>query len=228
MNAYTWLEGDGDRGANNITSCLYKDFAYRGFFNSRQYGDLTIIADNCGGQNKNKVVVRFFMWLMETKVFPRVRLFFLIKGHTKNACDRLFNLVKLDYHRKNVYTYDELFKTIDENEFITAHKMQREEFYNFEKWQDKYYRKPTGGEFNQTHVFTISSNNGQKPTIMVKQDIHGAIERIDDLIPNNRSRKAKVLPPQERAIALKNMKHDLEVLPNSGIKPIKQVELYKK
>ena len=106
--------------------------------------------------------------------------------------------------------------------------MQREEFYNFEKWQDKYYRTPTGGEFNQTHVFTISSSNGRKPTIMVKQDIHGAIERIDDLIPNNRSCKARVLPPQERAIALKNMKHDLEVLPNSGIKPIKQVELYQK
>ena len=76
MNAYVWLEGEGDRGANNITSCLLKDFKVRGYFDAPNYGDITIIADNCGGQNKNKVVVRFLMWLVETKIFPMVQLIF--------------------------------------------------------------------------------------------------------------------------------------------------------
>ena len=29
MNAYIWCEFDGDRGANNITSCFLKDFQKR-------------------------------------------------------------------------------------------------------------------------------------------------------------------------------------------------------
>ena len=60
MDAYIWREQDGDRGANNICSCLYKYFKMRGWL-QRNYGELSIVADNCGGQNKNRVVVRFLM-----------------------------------------------------------------------------------------------------------------------------------------------------------------------
>jgi len=34
MNAYVWHEKDGRRGANNIGSCLYKDYKLRGFFDT--------------------------------------------------------------------------------------------------------------------------------------------------------------------------------------------------
>lgn len=49
LNEYVWLEGRGKRGANNITSCLYKDFKAYGYFDRHNYENLTIIADNCGG-----------------------------------------------------------------------------------------------------------------------------------------------------------------------------------
>ena len=76
MRCYTWLEGEADRGANNICSCLLKDFKCRGFLDQTNYGSLTIIADNCGGQNKNKHVVRLLMWLVEMHYFPQINLFF--------------------------------------------------------------------------------------------------------------------------------------------------------
>ena len=65
-----------------------------------------------------------------------------MKGHTKNAADRLFNLLKISYHRLNVYTYDRLISIVNQNEFITAHKMDPNEMFNFLKWQDLFYRTP--------------------------------------------------------------------------------------
>ena len=79
MDAYIWREQDGDRGANNICSCLYKYFKMRGWI-QRNYGKLSIVADHCGGQNKNRVVVRFLVWLVEMGYFPRIRLIFSYEG----------------------------------------------------------------------------------------------------------------------------------------------------
>ena len=37
----------------------------------------------------------------------------MIQGHTKNAEYRLFNILKGGYHKKNIFTYEELLKTLD-------------------------------------------------------------------------------------------------------------------
>ena len=56
MNAYIWREFEGDRGQNNITLCLLMDLKNRGWLSTSKYGELTYIADNCGGQNKKCVL----------------------------------------------------------------------------------------------------------------------------------------------------------------------------
>ena len=99
------------------------------------------------------------MWLVENKIFPRVKIFFLVKGHTKNAADRMFNLLKHQYHRReDIFTYDDLHKTLSMNEYVDVFQMPPNHFHNHLEWQDKFYRTPTGGEFKQSHVFTICAN----------------------------------------------------------------------
>ena len=106
MNAYTWQEFEGDRGTNNITLCLLADLKNRWLLSRPNYRTLTYIADNCGDQNKNKIVIRFLMWLVECRIFPEVKICLLVKGHMKNAAaGRLFTLLKLSYHRKNIYVW---------------------------------------------------------------------------------------------------------------------------
>ena len=108
INTYIWHEFEGDRrGANNITLCLLMDLKRRGWLNGPNFSELTYITDNCGGQNKNKVIVRYLvMWLVENNCFPtKVKIFFLVKGHTKNSADRMFNLLKHQYHRRGIFTY---------------------------------------------------------------------------------------------------------------------------
>ena len=133
MNAYLWQEGEVDRGANNICSCLLQDFKNRGFL-KQHYGSLTIIADNCRGQNKNKHVVCFLMWMVEMVFFPKITLFFLVKGHTKNACNQMFNLLKLSYHHKDIFTFHQLLKCVNENDFVSAHRIPPIEMKDFLKW----------------------------------------------------------------------------------------------
>jgi hypothetical protein len=40
-------------------------------------------ADNCTGQNKNNIMIQFFIWCVATKILDHVELKFMVKGHTK-------------------------------------------------------------------------------------------------------------------------------------------------
>jgi len=59
---------------------------------------LTIIMDNCGGQNKSKYVLCLALLLAD---FFTVEIIFYIRGYTNNACDRIFNQLKKCWHGIN-------------------------------------------------------------------------------------------------------------------------------
>ena len=63
-----------------------------------------LVMDNCGGQNKNTMVIFFFLMLCEIGIIGEVNIIFLIRRHTKNLCDQIFALLKKYYHYKNLYT----------------------------------------------------------------------------------------------------------------------------
>ena len=67
-------------------------------------GELNIIFDNCSNQNKNDTVLKMFVFLTEVGYFKQVNFIFLMVGHTKNAADHLFNALKVEYRKKNLFT----------------------------------------------------------------------------------------------------------------------------
>ena len=226
MKAYVWAEGEGKRGANNIASCLLKDYKARGFFEGPNDGSLTIIADNCGGQNKNEDVIRFHMWLVEAGYFPHVEIVFLVKGHTKNACDRLFNLLKHDYHKHNCETFSELMGLLNMNEDVECCHITPDKFFDFSKTLNKYYRPLKIGETNRSHNFCITS--AMSPTTLFKRDDANARVREDSLLPTKRNKLAKWMPPDQRLDRIWKLLDELQKLTPPGIPEIKQVELYSK
>jgi hypothetical protein len=46
-------------------------------------GRLSIVMDKCGGQNKNKMVLRLATYLVEKQQFKTIEFIFYIRGHTK-------------------------------------------------------------------------------------------------------------------------------------------------
>ena len=68
-------------------------------------------------------VVGFLMWLVEAKIFPKANLLFFVKVHTKNSDNLMFKLLKITYHCRDIFTYDELHSVLSENEFFNVIKM---------------------------------------------------------------------------------------------------------
>ena len=127
---------------------------------------LSIVMDNCAGQNKNKMVLRLALMLVEVKYFKRVEFIFYVKGHTKNTCDRMFNLLKLRYHASNVYTMDMLHETLNEVEAVTFEIVTSKVFLNLDAHFDKVYKNFKAGTVRDNHIFWVDH---EQPTVMVSK-----------------------------------------------------------
>ena len=123
------------------------------------------------------------------------------------------------------------------NPYVDVFQMCPNNFHNHLKWQDTVYRTPTPGEFKRTHVFTICktghgitgfTTDANSATTLLKQDHNEATIRTDSLLPTAKSKKARRLDPIARARKIANMELNLEELNPTPLKPIKQVELWKK
>lgn len=82
---YIWHEAVGERGANEIASCLYKHLKDH---LPNTIKTIILYSDTCAGQNKNSIVAAMFTYLMQKKTtLKEVHHKFLIPGHTHLECD---------------------------------------------------------------------------------------------------------------------------------------------
>ncbi|CAG5035312.1 unnamed protein product [Parnassius apollo] len=85
---YTWPECEGNRGANDIASCLY-DFIINQLPNLHPNAKkLITFSDSCSGQNKNSIVTTMLM--LVTRLSPQLQFIehkFLVPGHTHMEAD---------------------------------------------------------------------------------------------------------------------------------------------
>ena len=68
MEAFIYNEGEGKRGDNNVVSMIEMTLKNKGVFkDAKEKGPgecLTVVFDNCGGQNKNRMVLRYLLYLV--------------------------------------------------------------------------------------------------------------------------------------------------------------------
>ena len=98
------LEAEGGKGGNKVASLIMKYLCDKSYLNGTTQLDLSIIIDSCSGHNKNNYVLRLPTYLIMNKRFERVQIVFLVAGNTKNTADRLFNLLKIDYRKENIFS----------------------------------------------------------------------------------------------------------------------------
>jgi hypothetical protein len=107
LNCYAYREFTAKKGSNNIASLLMQHLFDNFWLRKGKPGKkLTIAMDNCGGQNKNNVVLSLPPYLVDMGYFNTVVFTFYMRGHTKNACKRTFNQMKLKYHIKTCFHLD--------------------------------------------------------------------------------------------------------------------------
>ena len=58
---------------------------------------------------------------------------FLVVGHTKNAADCLFNCLKLEYRKQNLFTFQDMVEALNRSEMVTVHPANPEDFLDYDK-----------------------------------------------------------------------------------------------
>jgi hypothetical protein len=123
-------------------------------------GELNIIFDNCSSQNKNNTVLKLPAWLMAMGYFKEIHFIFLMVGHAKNAADRRFNLLKQEYWKQNLFTFDKLVRTLDKLLLLPIHPTVAKDFLNYSKLLDS-LNWPLSGNIKTNHIFSCTDNGTQ-------------------------------------------------------------------
>ena len=153
-------KGNDAKGGNNVASLIVKVLKQMELLNEDEKGfELNLVMDNCGGQNKNRMVLRLTLWLVECGYFKTVNMIFLVCGHTKNPSDVTFNLLKGEYHRSNIFCFDDLV-TILSSEQVPMLTVEEGDFEDWDSFFDAFYNKFETGTVQKNYIFSVSEDNG--------------------------------------------------------------------
>ena len=203
---------DMGKGSNAIVSMLHHFFAHHGL------GEKTVHlhADNCGGQNKNAIMVQYLLWRVMTGLHTEITLSFMVPGHTKFSLDWCFGLLKKKYRRTKVGGLTDLITVVNESASVNvAQPTGREDgspivtTYNWQEYFSTFCTKVKG--IKKLHHLRFSSSS--PGFIFVKEkagspEVKRSILKVKDWSP-----KADELPP---------------ILPPSGLPLQRQWYLYNK
>lgn len=91
---YFWHQGEGNRGANEIASCIFKYLEELTIKMSDENLEVVFYSDNCCGQNKNKFVMTMFLYAVHHLKIKSITHKFLICGHTQNEGDVAHSVIE--------------------------------------------------------------------------------------------------------------------------------------
>lgn len=222
LHAHVYNEAEGKKGANNVASLVVKTLVDENVIrDDEKGGELNIIFDNCAGQNKNNTVLKLVPWLIEMGYFQKVNFIFLIVGHTKNAADRHFNLLKKDYRKQNIYTMDGLFDALSASDGVTVIPTTHKDFFDYDTLFDTLY-KDLKRKIKQNHIFSCEFKEGND----TKHEMILRASNLDEDKPTTHKAfkpRSGLQIEQLKTFCTENL-HELE---NVGLNPWKIVELWK-
>jgi hypothetical protein len=216
LAAHTYFETDGKKGGNNVASMLWNELRRKGLTVHTAAGskEFNFVMDNCGGQNKNRMVLRMLFVLVKLKLCFRARMIFLVKGHTKNDCDRMFNLMKKTYRNTNCYTPKQMFEFVNNSheDVQLVDVMNDGGFMDWDRAQNNYMRTPES--IQKYHIFAVNATNSDR---LICQEADGYPLCFDDNVIK------KQYHGKDWAQALIQ---SLQPLKKTGMKDIKWITLY--
>jgi hypothetical protein len=140
---YLYDEGAGGKGANYVISLLFHFLRHR----SPEAAAIVLHfhADNCCGQNKNNLVMQFFVLLVGLGLLRQVEMKFLIKGHTHCSVDGGHGMIKKAWRTHNVFTLEQAAEVVEASSptaglqralIVTAN-----DFFDWERLLSRYFGK---------------------------------------------------------------------------------------
>jgi len=219
MHCQVYTEAEGKKGVNNVASLNIKTLQVINVLREDSVGgELNIVFDNCTGQNKNNTVLKLPAWLVQCGYFLEVNFIFLVVGHTKNAADRLFNLLKKDYRKKNIYTFNELIENLSASSSVTVYPAEAADFLPYNKLLGRLYKDLTGN-VKTNHIFSCRSGNDDE--IVLRKS---ALEDHNEFIIRVLHRQYQYASPRQMLEIADEVLVPIECL---GVNPYKAVEMFR-
>ncbi len=161
LHCHVYHKGVGKKGANNVASLIVKMLRQLNILHYDSVnGELNVIFNNCLGQNKNNTVLRLATWMMEMNYFKEVYFIFLVVGHTKNAADCLFNSLKDEYCRQNLFTFQDLLETLNKLSMVILCPASLEDFLDYGRLMSSLFWT-LAGNIKKNHIFSCNNYGSQ-------------------------------------------------------------------
>jgi hypothetical protein len=220
LDCYAYQEYMGKKGSNNVASLFMHNIHRHGMLQDYSPAErLTIIVDNCSGQNKNNHVLQFVAYLAEIKFFRNVEFVFYVRGHTKNTCDQLFNEMKICFHKDQVHSYRVALGVLNSQPNVTMTDATEDMFNDYGKMIDTFYCNFEAGTIRINHIFKMDMK--EETSFEIQCSTHDGLFVVWQTML-----KWGAQLGLERLDLIKAYR--LETLKPAGLRAIKQVELYKK
>lgn len=139
---YLYHEGIAKKSPNEVCSFLF-DFL-RDVPNN--IDELHVYSDNCGGQNKNHSLIRFFLALTDTGRFKKIEHIFPIRGHSYLPCDRDFSMIsrvlKKNDRIYNIHDITTLIVSSSKSHKFTVKEIHdSSDITDYKTWWLDYYKR---------------------------------------------------------------------------------------
>ncbi len=99
-DCFLWDETNGNRGVNEIGSCI---LSYIKELCDKNQGEdnieIIFYSDNCAGQQKNKFMLALYLYVVTNLPVKSITHKYLIKGHTQNEGDSAHSLIEKQIRR---------------------------------------------------------------------------------------------------------------------------------
>ena len=131
----------GGKGCNLVVSLVHH---YLMNYYENNYKELSINADSCAGQNKNKYVFYYLIWRVILGFENNIQLSFMLPGHTKSVVDGRFGLFKQIFSKVDtldVASIENVIKNACLNNYV--HNCERNEinYYDWKSFLLQYFNK---------------------------------------------------------------------------------------
>lgn len=198
-----WDETVGARGANEVSSCVYK-WAMSEIVGT-EIEEITIWTDNCAGQNRNLVLAMCYFWLVNcVPNLKKINHKFLLKGHTHMEVDGVHSVIehakkKLKHATMMIpWDWQQFVRNLSFKEPIIVYDMTLKDFYNFrslfENSSSPFIKRKKGTEkqqFQISETVHLQVRNEEFGILYYKTSFDGEFKKIN---LNRNVRRDGVLP----------------------------------
>ena len=184
------------KGANSIISMLHHYMEHHSLGES----DLTLHADNCSGQNKNRYVMQYLAWRVMVGLNDNITVSFLIVGHTKFAPDWSFGLLKRAFRHTRVGCLDDIVRVVEESAEVNHAQLVGAQdgtvivpTYNWADYFDPFFKQTAFKGIKAMHHMRFSKSHHGK--VYVKNSTDSQEKEISLLKDAGWRPDKKGLPP---------------------------------